>query len=73
MIDPAVGFVMRARLGDYVKIGDPIATLYARSEESAAQAEAAIKHAITFSETPAKKPPLIYAVITKNGLEQPNL
>ena len=73
VIDPAVGFVMRARLGDHVKIGDPIATLYARNEESAAQAEAAIKRTMTFSETPAKKPPLIYAVITKNGIEQSNL
>ncbi len=72
-IDPAVGFVMRARLGDFVHAGDTLATLYAHSEESADWAEAGIKRAVTLSDAPAEKPPLIYAVITKDGIEKPEI
>ena len=67
VIDPAVGLVMRARLGDQVRAGTPLATLYARSEESAFEAETALRAAIKVERTPAPKPPLLYAVITRDG------
>lgn len=67
-IDPAVGFVMRARLGDFVKKGDPAVTLYARTEESAARAAQEVLAAVRLADAPAKKPPLIYAVVTRDGM-----
>ena len=70
VIDPAVGIVMRKRLGDLVSPGDTLATLYARTEESAQAAAAAIRKALVFSETPAKKPKLIFAVVTPDGIRK---
>ena len=70
VIDPAVGIVMRKRLGDLVVPGDTLATLYARTEESAAAAAAAIREALVFSEAPANKPKLIFAVVTPDGIRK---
>ena len=70
VIDPAVGIVMRKRLGDLVAPGDTLATLYARTEESAQAAAAAVREALVFSETPAKKPKLIFAVVTPDGIRK---
>lgn len=66
-IDPAVGFVMRARLGDRVRAGDALATLHARTAQSADEAQTALLNAVTLSDAPAEKPPLLYAIITKDG------
>ena len=70
VIDPAVGIVMNKRLGSRVAPGEPLATLYARTEESAAAAAAAVRDALVISETPAEKPKLIYAVITPAGIRK---
>ena len=69
VIDPAVGFVMRARLGGRVRPGDPIATLHARDEASLAAAAEAIRKAVVLSDAPVQKPALIHAVITQDGME----
>ena len=71
VIDPSVGFVMRSRLGDHVRPGDVLATLHAKEEDSLSQAAQSLLRAVTVSPAPAKKPPLIYAVITKDGEEMP--
>ena len=70
VIDPAVGIVMCKRLGDLVAPGDTLATLYARTEESAAAAAAAVREALVFSEAPAQKPKLIFAVVTPDGIRK---
>ncbi|MGN0779403.1 MAG: thymidine phosphorylase [Aristaeellaceae bacterium] len=67
-LDYSVGFVLPVRIGDCVQPEDMLCTLYARSEEDADRAEAAIRGAITFSTEPVKAPPLWYAVITKDGV-----
>ena len=69
-IDYSVGFIMHARIGDAVTPDTPLATLYARSEESAAKAEEAIRNAFTFSDEPVAKPKLCHAVITSSGVER---
>ena len=69
-IDYSVGFIMHARIGDAVTPDTPLATLYARSEESAAKAEEAIRSAFTFSDEPVAKPKLCHAVITSSGVER---
>ena len=50
MIDPAVGFVMRVRLGDKVRAGDPLAVVYARKEDDLAQAEQSLRSAVHISD-----------------------
>ena len=70
VIDYSVGFVLHARIGDQVSPETPLATLYARSEADADAAEAAIRAAITFSESPVPRIPLCHAVITKDGVER---
>ena len=67
VIDPAVGIVMNKRLGDRVQKGDRLATLYARTKESAANAARAVKDALTITHEAAQPPKLIYAVITREG------
>ncbi|MDO4483774.1 MAG: thymidine phosphorylase [Clostridia bacterium] len=69
IIDPAVGFVLHTRIGDKLTPDTPFVTLYAKSEEDADKAEAAIRKAIAISGTPVAVPPLVYAVVTADGVE----
>lgn len=62
-IDPAVGLVMRCRVGDEVRIDEPICTLYVNDETHAAEAEALLKDAVAIGDAPGKKAPLVYDVI----------
>jgi hypothetical protein len=41
---------------------------YARSEADADAAEAAIRAAVTFSDAPVERPPLWYAIVTRDGV-----
>ena len=59
-IDPAVGLSRVARLGDRVERGTPLATIHAGREDAAQRAEAAVRRAITLSDTPPEVPDLIY-------------
>ena len=69
-LDYSVGFVLPVRIGDRVQPDTTLCTLYARSEEDADKAEAAIRAAISFSDAPVEAPPLCYAIVTKNGVER---
>lgn len=68
VIDPAVGFVMNKRIGDFVKKGDILFTLHARTEASARAAEESIRAALTFSSSPAPRARLLYALVTSQGV-----
>lgn len=67
-LDYSVGFILPVRIGDAVREDTPLCTLYARSESDADQAEAAIRSAIVLGDQPCKRPPLCYAIITKDGV-----
>ena len=69
-LDYSVGFVLPVRIGDKVAPDTELCTLYARTEEDADKAEAAIRTALTFSETAVPPAPLCYAIITKDGVEK---
>ena len=69
-VDPAVGIVMHKRLGDPVSPGETLATLYARTEESGAEAARALKQALVISDGTAGKPPLLYALVTPEGVRK---
>ena len=68
VIDPAVGMVMDVRLGDYVKTGDSLATLYLNKRELANDAIAKMQAAITLSTDKPALPPLIYAAVSQDGV-----
>ena len=69
-LDYSVGFVLPVRIGDQVQPDTLLCTLYARSEEEAAKAEAAIRAAIRFANEPVAAPPLCYAIVTKDGVQR---
>jgi pyrimidine-nucleoside phosphorylase len=58
-VDPAVGFVFRARLGDPLEKGQPIADVHARSEEAAAAAIRRLAAALRLSAQPPQIRPLV--------------
>ena len=67
-IDPAVGFLITARPGDRVTRGEPLATIYARSESDADRAAAALEAAVHIGER-AEPLPLVSHRITSAGIE----
>ena len=68
VIDPSVGLVMDVRLGDYVKAGDSLATLYLNKRELANDALAAMQRAIVITQERPELPPLVYASVSREGV-----
>jgi pyrimidine-nucleoside phosphorylase len=62
-VDPAVGIVMLARIGDRVEPGQPVAEVHARTQEDADRGAAALAQAIRFSQEPVDGTALGYEVI----------
>jgi pyrimidine-nucleoside phosphorylase len=67
-IDPAVGFVITAKPGDKVRSGDPIASVFARDDDSAAGGLAALGEAIVIGDE-GRLTPLITHRVTSRGVE----
>ena len=70
VIDPSVGFVLHKRIGDPVAEGEPLATLYAKDEPSAAIAAKAITEQIHVSTKPVSACKLIHAFVTEETVER---
>ena len=69
-IDPAVGFVFRAKPGDRVAAGQSLAAIHARDGQGLEIARAALDSAITIASGRAKPPlPLISHRVTFKGVE----
>jgi len=62
-IDPAVGIVLHAKIGDRVAAGQPLLTIHARSDSSAGDAADRLLAGYTFSDRPVAPPPLVYEVL----------
>lgn len=69
-IDPAVGFYITAKPGDMIERGQPLATIFARTESAADKAEAVLRSAIRIGEGEARPLPLISHRITAQGIEE---
>jgi pyrimidine-nucleoside phosphorylase len=67
-IDPSVGFVIRARPGDVVQAGEPLATIFASDEAGVAAGMAALSESITIAEEADPPLPLISHRVTKDGV-----
>jgi pyrimidine-nucleoside phosphorylase len=62
-VDHAVGVVLQAKIGDFVKRGEPLLTIHANDEHKLAQARERLLTAYTWSEEPIHAPPLLYEII----------
>ena len=63
IIDPAVGFVLKKKCGDYVKAGESLATMHYNSADFPAEVEERFLNAYTISENKPELRPLVYKVI----------
>jgi pyrimidine-nucleoside phosphorylase len=63
VIDLSAGIYLHAKTGDYVKAGDPIATLYASREDLFAASEARLLGATEIGDEAPAKRPLIFEVV----------
>jgi len=62
-IDPAVGIVLRAKVGDRIKEGDPLCEIHASSPESLSQAQDALRDAFIVKRSKVDPLPLFYRTI----------
>jgi pyrimidine-nucleoside phosphorylase len=62
-VDPAVGIVLRARIGDRLEPGAPLAEVHARTELAAEVAAAALRAAYRLSPEPVEPPGPGYEVV----------
>ena len=70
VIDPAVGLVMAARIGDPVRAGEPIAHIHANDEARGREAVARMQQLVRLSDAQPQKPPLILAEVTPQGVRR---
>ncbi len=68
-IDPSVGFVIRARPGDVVRVGEPLATIFARDEAGIAAGMASLAEAFVIAEEAEPPLPLVSHRVTRAGVE----
>ena len=69
-IDYSAGIMLNKKLGEFVKIGETLATLYSSSLEKCRDAEEVLNEAIFISDEKPKAKPLIYARLSDSGLER---
>jgi pyrimidine-nucleoside phosphorylase/thymidine phosphorylase len=62
-IDPAVGLVLRKKVGDPVEVGEPLATIHVNDRSRLDEAVGLLRHAIRVGAEPITPRPLIHAVL----------
>ena len=62
-IDHAVGIVVRAKVGDRIRVGDPLFTVHAKDRAAAAAAEADLMGGVEYSKMPVPPLPLFYRTL----------
>jgi pyrimidine-nucleoside phosphorylase len=63
LIDHAVGVVIHHKVGDSIKVGDPLFTLHANNLEKMAEARQGFLAAHRWSPEPVQALPLFYGVV----------
>jgi pyrimidine-nucleoside phosphorylase len=66
-VDPAVGFVIRVKPGDWVERGEPLATIFARDEDGVRAGRAALETAIRIGDEAEHPLMLVSHRITLTG------
>ncbi len=72
IIEPAVGFVITARVGDWVEAGEPLATIFARDSHGVEAGRATLRGAITIGDEAELPLPLISHRVTGTGVRTYN-
>ena len=70
VVDPSVGFVITARPGDVVRVGEPLGTVFARDSEGMRQGLAILREAISIADEAEPPLPLISHRVTEAGVER---
>lgn len=68
-LDHSVGFVIRARPGDVVRVGEPLATIFARDEAGIAAGMASLAEAFVISDEAEPPLPLVSHRVSRAGVE----
>ena len=63
VLDMSAGIILEAKIGDKVKKGDVLATLYSEKEETLDGAAALYAGALSFSKKKVAKPVLVHRII----------
>ena len=66
-IDPAVGIVVRPKIGDRLEAGEPIGEVHARDEAAAEEASHRVLASFTLIDGAAEAPPLVHASLEGGG------
>ncbi len=69
LIDPAVGIVLTAKIGDLLEEDRPIGTVHARTQDDALAARQAVSAACEIAGEPVAAPPLVLEWMTPDGAE----
>ena len=69
VVDPAVGFVITARPGDWVEAGDPLATIFARDRSGIEEGRETLLSAIAIADEAEPPLPLISHRVTTAGVQ----
>lgn len=69
-IDLSVGILIRKKLGDDVKKGEALATLYANDSNKLEEAKKRLAKAYVIGNEQPVRPPHVYSVVTKDGVIQ---
>lgn len=70
LIDYGAGIYLAKKTGDYVKKGDTLCTLYTSKKDSLKTAEEKYLSALTITEEKPEIPKLIFARVTKDGVDK---
>jgi pyrimidine-nucleoside phosphorylase len=69
VVDPGVGFVITVKPGDWVEVGEPIASVFAKDEAGLRAGAAALREAIRIGDEAEPPLPLISHRVTASGVE----
>lgn len=69
-VDPAVGFVITAKPGNFVEAGEPLASIYARDKAGVERGKSTLRSAITIGDEVEPPLKLVSHRVSKAGLEE---
>src|SRR5690348_17266121 len=67
-VDPGVGFVVTAKPGDWVELGEPVATIFARDDAGIATGRSALRSSIVIGDEADHPLPLVSHRVTMDGV-----
>jgi len=62
-VDHRTGFILQAKVGDYLQAGEPLVEIHARSESEAREVQDALLACFTWSDAPMTVGPLVYDTV----------